>query len=474
VLPANRRRFLRASAAAFAGSVAGCGGRSPGAETGPSTAGGAVTTAPGDRSPLDGTGVGLARVASGFASPVDFFAPAGTGRRFVVDQPGLVWEVTDGGRAETPYLDLRDRVVDVSGYSERGLLGVAPHPNFAGNGRLYVRYSAPRRAGTPPRYSHTFVLSELTVDPDPDPDPDADAEAGETIVDAERTLLEIPEPQPNHNAGSVVFGPDGYLYVGVGDGGGAGDVGTGHVEDWYDGVGGGNGQDVTANLLGSVLRIAVDDRTGDRPYGVPDDNPLVGRPGLDEQYAWGFRNPWRMSFDGEDLYVADVGESAYEEVNLVERGGNYGWNVREGAHCFEADSCPTSTPDGASVSTSNGGSSDSSDGDPLIDPVIEYPHSGAGATGIAVIGGHVHRGDDLPALSGAYVFADWRTEGRLFAARPDEKRKPWPIAELPIVRPRSFDANVLSFGRDETGESYVLASGGGADGSGALFRLVEP
>ncbi|SFG02336.1 Glucose/arabinose dehydrogenase, beta-propeller fold [Halopelagius inordinatus] len=457
----DRRRFLAGSAAALAGALSGCGGRSPDADAGTATGDG---TSSGTDS-LSGATVGLERVAEGFASPVDFFAPAGTGRRFVVDQPGVVWEMPDEGRAgtpsdesgdppfttaaETPYLDLRDRVVSVSGYTERGLLGVAAHPEFAENGRLFVRYSAPNRAGTPSNYSHTFVLSELTVDPD------SDAPSAE-----ERTLLEIPEPQSNHNAGSVTFGPDGYLYVGVGDGGGGGDEGRGHVEDWYDAVSGGNGQDVTENRLGSVLRIDVDSRPDDEPYGVPDDNPLVGREGFDDQYAWGFRNPWRMSFDGEDLYVADVGQSAYEEVNRVTAGGNYGWNVREGAHCFDADDCPTET----------------SDGDSLVDPVIEYSHSGDGVSGVAVVGGYVYRGDAIPDLSGAYVFADWQSEGRLFAADPDAETTPWPVSAVSVAGAQSLGSNVLSFGRGGDGELYALTDedGGVSGSSGALSRLVAP
>ncbi|MFC6826071.1 PQQ-dependent sugar dehydrogenase [Halopelagius fulvigenes] len=441
----DRRRFLGASAAALAGALAGCGGDSSGTDTATTDSDGTGTAA--GTPSLDDATVGLERVAEGFAAPVDLCAPAGIDRRFVADQPGVVWSVTEDGRADRPYLDLRDRVVDVSGYSERGLLGMAAHPDFAENGRLFVRYSAPNREGTPSNYSHTFVLSELTVDPGAD-DPSP----------AERTLLEIPEPQPNHNAGFVVFGPDGYLYVGVGDGGGSGDSGTGHAEDWYDAVSGGNGQDVTRNRLGSVLRIDVDSRANDRPYGIPDDNPLVGREGFDEQYAWGFRNPWRASFDGEDLYVADVGESAYEEVNRVERGGNYGWNVREGTACFEADDCPSETPAG----------------EPLANPVIEYSHSGDGPSGAAVIGGYVYRGDAVPALSGAYVFADWQADGRLFAANPDAGEVPWPVSEVSVVGSPSLGSNVLAFGRDGE-ELYVLTNEGGVSGSsGALSRLVAP
>ncbi|ELZ26576.1 glucose/sorbosone dehydrogenase [Halogeometricum pallidum JCM 14848] len=463
--PVSRRRALATGLSALLAGVAGCNSApangtdaegSPPAPTDSTRDGSETRTGTGgDSGPdLNDARVAAERVAGGFVSPVDFFAPAGTDRRFVVDQPGVVYEVTANGRRDAPYLDVRDRVVDIGGYDERGLLGVAPHPEFADNGRLYVRYSAPRRRGTPRNYSHTFVLSEFTVDPD----------ARSVDGSRERTLLELPEPQSNHNAGSVGFGPDGRLYVGTGDGGGGGDRGTGHVSDWYDAVDGGNGQDLTENLLGSVLRLDVDARDGDKPYGIPEDNPLVGREGLDEQYAWGFRNPWRFSFDARgpddrDLYVADVGQNRYEEVSVVKRGGNYGWNVREGTHCYSSGECPTTTPDG----------------DPLVDPVVEYPHSGDGVTGISVIGGYVVRGGPLAELAGAYLFADWRSNGRLFAADPASETTPWPIAEVPVVgdaRPGPF---VTAFGR--AGEDlFVLSTGarGLNDRTGALHRLVAP
>ncbi|MDS0293248.1 PQQ-dependent sugar dehydrogenase [Halogeometricum luteum] len=469
--PLSRRRALASGLSALLAGVAGCnsvptngdGSDDPPAErTGSDSGDGGEENGTGTRAGTDGgpnlndARVAAEPVASGFVSPVDFFAPDGTDRRFVVDQPGVVYEVTADGRRDAPYLDIRDRVVDIDGYDERGLLGVAPHPEFADDGRLYVRYSAPRREGTPQSYSHTFVLSEFTVDPD----------ARTVGGGRERTLLELPEPQSNHNAGSVGFGPDGLLYVGTGDGGGGGDRGTGHVSDWYDAVEGGNGQDVTENLLGSILRIDVDSEGESRPYGIPDDNPLVGREGRDEQYAWGFRNPWRFSFDIRssddwDLYVADVGQSAYEEVSVVERGGNYGWNVREGTHCYGTDECPTTTPDG----------------DPLVDPVIEYPHSGDGPTGISVIGGYVVRDEALAGtdLAGAYLFADWQSNGRLFAADPDSESTPWPIAEVPITGDDAPGSFVTAFGR-EGEDLFVLSTGarGLNDRMGRLHRLVAP
>jgi glucose/arabinose dehydrogenase len=470
----GRRRLLRTGAAAFALGTAGCSASPAGSEDEPPTGTGSTgtdsptggdadssgtagsgeeTTATGSETVASGpvAPLGVEAVARGFTAPVGFESPAGLDWSVVVDQVGVVHRVDSDGATDT-YLDLRDSVVDVSGYSERGLLGLAFHPAFADNGRLYVRYSAPRRTGTPLTYSHTFVLAEFTVDP----------AARSVSAERERTVLEIPQPQSNHNAGSVVFGPDGYLYVGVGDGGGANDRGTGHVSDWYGPNDGGNGQDVRENLLGSVLRVDVDGRDGERGYAVPGDNPLVGRPGLDEQYAWGFRNPWGMSFDGADLYVADVGQNRYEEVNLVVRGGNYGWNVREGAHCFGAGSddgsCPGETPEG----------------DPLRSPVVEYPHGGDAVSGVAVVGGYRYRGSDVPGLRGRYVFADWRSRKRLFVATPGEGR-PWSTAAVPVESGAgTLGEFVLAFGRDADGELYVLTSESAGVGgeTGAVHRLV--
>jgi glucose/arabinose dehydrogenase len=375
------------------------------------------------------------------------FAPDAD-RRYVLEQAGLVVRHDADGVANEPALDLRDAV---TAGGERGLLGIALHPEFADNRRLYLRYSTPARAGTPDGYSHTFVLAEFRA-----------TEDGTHIRrDTERTLLEIPEPQGNHNAGDLAFGPDGYLYVAVGDGGGAGDRGDGHVDDWYDAVGGGNGQDVTENRLGSLLRIDVDATTDDRPYAVPDDNPLVGRDGLDEHYAWGLRNPWRLSFDGDDCFVADVGQNRYEEVNLVERGGNYGWNVREGTHCFDANDCPDRTPDAVRG------------GEPLVDPIIEYPnarHRQAPVSGVAVVGGEVYRGSALAGLEGTYVFGDLQAGGTLFAAtRPDGDGR-WPTRTLPVA---DDDADRLgrlfSVARDADGEVYVIGMG---SRGGGVHRLV--
>jgi glucose/arabinose dehydrogenase len=378
---------------------------------------------------------------------VDYLqAPEERDRAFVPDQPGVIHVVDDDGRRPAPFLDIRDQVF--TGGNEAGLLGLAVHPDFAENRRFYVRYSAPRREGTPENYSHTFVLSEFRATEDGD----------RSDPETERTLLEIPEPQANHNAGDVDFGPEGHLYVAVGDGGAANDQGRGHVGDWYDAVDGGNGQDVTENLLGSILRIDVDDRSGEEPYGIPEDNPLLDEEGLDEHYAWGLRNPWRMSFDEETgrLFVGDVGQNTWEEVNVVEKGGNYGWNVREGAHCFQVDECPTETPDG----------------EPLVDPILEYPNQRGGPdaeiTGISVTGGHVYRGEAIPSLRGDYVFGD--LTGQLLRGEEDAESGTWTLHDLALA---DGDAeklpNLIAIGRDRAGELYVTTRG---HDSGAVYRIV--
>jgi len=426
----TRRGLLRAGLAAGVG-MAGC--------VGP------FDDSSDERRPPEGSpavdALGLETVAEGFTSPIAFADPPGD-HRYVVDQAGTI-EVL--GRDAT-LLDLGDRMADH--HREMGLLGVAFHPDYPDTPRVYLRYSAPNSLETPDAYSHTFALAEFEVRSD-----GLGVESG-----SERTILEIPQPQGNHNAGAVEFGPDGYLYVAVGDGGGARDQGMGHVEnDRYDGSGG-NGQDVTENLLGSILRIDVDERGGETPYGIPGDNPLLGEAGLDEHYAWGLRNPWGMSFADGDLIVADVGQNTYEEVNVVEKGENYGWSIREGRGCFPPDtaSCPAEDPVGG----------------PLRDPVVEYPHGGPAPSGVAVVGGYVSDGDALPELKGKYVFGDYQPDGTLFVAEPDGG-SPWPVSAVDVT-PGSALTNLLSFGRDRDGELYVLTSqrGDSSGNSGAIHRIV--
>jgi glucose/arabinose dehydrogenase len=387
-------------------------------------------------------------VAEGFTSPLDL-AVLRAGTYLVADQNGTVWRVREDGGTKEVVLDVRERMVSVSGYDERGLLGIALHPDFEQTGRLFIRYSAPVREGTPDSFSHTFVLATFGVYP----------AVGTVDRDSERPVLEIPQPQANHNAGPIVFGPDGHLYVTVGDGGGANDRGAGHVEDWYDPVGGGNGQDVTENLLGSVLCIDVDAAAsdgGDATYGIPEDNPLVDAAGLDEHYAWGLRNPWGLSFgpDGRG-FVVDVGQNRFEEVNRLERGGNYGWNVTEGYVCFGADRCPDAAPDGEG----------------FVDPLVTYSHEGGDVSGVAVVGGQHYEGAAMPSLRDTYVFGDWQAEGSLFVAA--ERAGTWQITPVPVDG--AMGPMLLGTATDADGEVLVLTSErGGVDGeTGSVARLGE-
>jgi glucose/arabinose dehydrogenase len=299
----------------------------------------AYTNAAAQSPQLEPRPIGLELVAEGFTAPVRIVAaPDDSGRLFVVDQTGQIWIIArDGTLLKEPFLDIQDRLVELrQTYDERGLLGLAFHPAYAQNGRFFVYYSAPLREGAPQDFDHTARISEFRV---------LSQNAGQADSDSERIILAVDQPQSNHNGGTLLFGPgDGFLYISLGDGGAHNDAAPGHVADWYQFNEGGNGQDVTQNLLGSILRIDVD--TGD-PYGIPQDNPFVGREGLDEIYAYGLRNPYRMSFDraGEyGLLAVDAGQELWEEISVIVKGGNYGWNVKEGTHCFDAAN-PTEPPE---------------------------------------------------------------------------------------------------------------------------------
>ncbi len=408
--------------------------------------------------PMD---VGLVQVAEGLTSPLTVVpVPDESERLFVVDQIGLIRILTPSGTLlPEPFLDLRDRIVPLqAAFDERGLLGLAFHPGYATNGRFFVYYSAPLRAGAPQGFDHTSHVSEFRVSANPNR-----ADPG-----SERILLQVDQPQFNHNAGALAFGPtDGLLYIALGDGGGANDVGLGHTPEI------GNGQDIT-NLLGSILRIDVD--RGD-PYAIPPDNPFVDQDGEDEIFAYGFRNPYRISFDmggSHELFAGDAGQELWEEVDLVVKGGNYGWNIKEGTHCFDPDN-PSESPEECPDTGPRG--------EPLIDPVIEYAnHHQPGGLGAAVVGGNVYRGTTLPQLRGRYVFGDWSTEfedpdGTLFAAMR-RRRGLWQMKELRVATNPSgrIDHYVLGFGQDEAGEIYVGATEntGPVGTTGKVFKLVRP
>jgi glucose/arabinose dehydrogenase len=419
--------------------------------------------------------VAVRLVAQGLASPITIIsADDRTGRLFIVDQTGTIHILPRRGELlPVPFLDVRARMQPLNpGFDERGLLGLAFHPEYRRNGRLFVYYSAPLRPGAPAGFDHTARISEFRVSQN----------ANVADPTSERIILEVDKPQFNHNGGTLAFGNDRFLYISIGDGGGANDNQLGHVEDWYAENGGGNGQDTEQNLLGNILRIDIDRGS---PYGIPRNNPFVGRRGLDEIYAYGLRNPYRMSFDmkgGRRLFAGDAGQGLWEEVSIIERGGNYGWNVREGTHCFDAENnrvSPPSCPRAEQAPSPHAGT-------PLRNPVIEYANSGNTAApaetrlGVTVIGGHVYRGDRIERLEGRYVFGDFSRSfvppnGSLLSASP-ERRGLWTIRELTVAnRPGGrLGHYVLGFGQDDRGEVYVGVRDvlGPTGTTGRVYKLV--
>jgi len=330
--------------------------------------------------------------------PVDL-QHAGDGRLFVVEKPGVIRILRAGQVDPEPFLDLRDRVG--SGGSEQGLLGLAFHPRFAETGTLFVNYTD----GAGDTVIARFTASGERADP-----------ASATV------LLRIPQPFANHNGGSMAFGPDGYLYIGTGDGGSAGDPL-------------GNGQSLNT-LLGKILRLDVD---GGKPYAIPDDNPFASSGEVyPEIWAFGLRNPWRFAFDHQtgDLYVGDVGQNQWEEIDMLPAGtpggANFGWNVREGLHAYAGD-------------VTSG----------FVDPVAEYGHD----EGCSVTGGKVVRDAALPDWQGTYLYGDY-CSGRIWGLRPG--------ADGAWLNGLLFETgmSISTFGQDAAGQVYLV------DYAGAVYRLA--
>ena len=340
----------------------------------------------------------LVEKMSGLRNPVDLaHAKDGSGRTYVVEQIGLVQAFDDGFIGQSPFMDIRDRV---SCCGERGLLGIAFPVDFSSSRTLYVNYTTTAPGSLQTRVSRFRLLPDAhQVDPD-----------------TEEILLQFHQPWRNHNGGQIAFGPDGYLWIGTGDGGSAADP-----QD--------NGQK-GQTLLGKLLRIDVSAASA-APYVIPPDNPFIGNDDfLDEIWAYGLRNPWRFSFDRQtgDLYIADVGQNAWEEVNFQPAGSpggeNYGWRIMEGLHCFNpSTACPTAG---------------------LTMPVVEYDR----ISGLSITGGYVYRGQDHPTLQGIYFFADYVT-GNIWGLR--QVNGVWE-SELLLDSPY----NVSSFGEDEAGNLYIL------------------
>jgi glucose/arabinose dehydrogenase len=416
--------------------------------------------------PFKNQAVDIQLIADGFVSPIQVVASRNSERLYVVDQIGKVWVIDkDGNKRTNPLIDLTGKMVPLNpAFDERGLLGLAFHPDFKNNGRFFVYYQLPPRAGGPTpgaTWNNLSRIAEFRVLPD-----QLTADMG-----SEKVLLEWDDPQFNHNAGTLAFGPDGYLYISIGDGGGANDVGPGHVEDWYTVNAGGNGQDIDSNLLGNILRIDVN--SGD-PYGIPSDNPFVNKSGLDEIYAFGFRNPYRFSFDmggWHQLLVGDAGQVLWEEISVVTKGGNYGWNVKEGRHCFSTADSSMVLPSCPSVDTA---------GNPLIDPVIEVKNwqNPDGGRATTIIGGYVYRGDKIRGWNGKYIFGTFSqtpttTDGELFMATPAGSS--WPYEEVSLQsHPDDVGYYLRGFGQDNEGEVYLAVSSmlGPQGTTGKVFKLV--
>ncbi len=446
---------------------------------------------PGDES----FAINLEPVATGLIAPNwGAVAPGDTDRLFVTDQDGTLWAIDLTTGAKAVFLDVSDRIVELGirgpgTFDERGLLGVAFHPDYVNNGLLYTYTSEPAKGkadfSTMPKGekpNHHTVITEWQV-----PDP----ANTDSVVDpkSDRVLLRIDQPQFNHDGGAVNFGPDAMLYISLGDGGGADDQGIGHGTT-------GNGQD-PSNVLGTILRIdplagPESSPSANRQYGIPNDNPFVTESAkLDEIFAFGFRNPFRFSFDSEtgDIYLGDVGQNDIEEVDVVVSGGNYGWRLKEGSFFFDADGTgPTcfAAPRGCATTEDPGGLPPD-----LIDPIAEY---GTHRDGHSVIGGFVYRGTEIPGLMGRYVFGDFAqtiifgegifTNARLFALNKqnvvaDGFIKKSKIVELvekvgkKKVVPIELDLAILGFGQDASGELYVMANETGVP-FGAGPELDQP
>jgi glucose/arabinose dehydrogenase len=331
-----------------------------------------------------------------FSKPI-FLAPSPdqTNRLFVVEQNGHILIVKGDTVLPTPFMDIGEKL---STGGERGLLGLAFHPGFSENGRLFVNYTRREDGAT--------VIAEYQVSSNPN-----------QAAQKESVLLVIPQPYGNHNGGMIAFGPDHYLYIGMGDGGSGGDP-KNYAQNRNE-------------LLGKFLRIDVDQQ---RPYGIPPDNPFVQENGQPEIFAWGLRNPWRFSFDREtgNLWAGDVGQNQWEEINVIQNGKNYGWRFLEGTHCFN--------PETNCRSVKN-----------LVDPVTEYAHLSGRCS---VTGGYVYRGTKIPALLGTYVFGDF-CSGEIWGYREGETR-------LLLTT----DLQISSFGEARDGELYVLGY------EGEIFQIV--
>ena len=337
----------------------------------------------------------------------------GSNRLFVASQIGKIYCFENKADVTEPnlYLDIEESVRYIDKENEEGLLGFAIHPNYKKNGQFFLFYTTTDEP-------HVSVISRFNV---------SSTDPSKADPDSEVELMRIPQPFWNHNGGTLAFGHDGYLYIALGDGGKANDPFK-------------NGQNL-ATLNGSVLRIDVDKKSKDHNYAIPADNPFVGlKEARPEIYAYGFRNVWRLSFDRKTgaLYAADVGQNIWEEINIVVKGGNYGWNLREAKHKF--------------------GDNGSEASDKLIDPIFEYHHD----VGKSITGGHVYRGSAVPSLKGMYMYADY-VSGKVWALEHTPSGKILGNHEI-----KSMNLPIITFGEDEQGEVYLTTQLGG----GIIYKFA--
>jgi len=391
-----------------------------------------VLILPGDQGAVT---IRLDKIVGGLESPLLLTnAHDGSNRLFVVQKAGKILIIKNGQLLPTPFLDLSSKMIKVSSvYDERGLLGLAFHPNYTQNGRFYVYYCAPPATQG---VDHENVVAEYQVNP---LNPDTANPTSEYVI------LSIDAPQANHVGGQLAFGPDGMLYIGVGDGGGEGDQ-HGLI---------GNGQNKSV-LLAKILRIDVDHGT---PYAIPLDNPFASGGGAPEIYAYGFRNPYRFSFDNVTgrLFAADVGQDKWEEIDIVENGQNYGWRIMEGNHLYDPALAET-----LHINISS-----------FAPPIYDYSHY----IGHAIIGGYVYRGAQSPMLQGKYIFADWSDtnflgRGKIFYLQETSPNN-WTKLEFKLQPDKPLNLYIQAIGQDEAGELYLLTNHNtGLSKSGDVWHIV--
>ncbi len=391
--------------------------------------------------------------AEGFVEPTAF-VPIDNGRVLITDQLGKVRLLNKDTKAgEKTVLDLGGKLSkhNTNAFDERGLVGAAVHPGFANNRKFYLYYSAPLRESAQTNWDHTARLSEFTLGKD-------------DMAGNERVILEIDMPYFNHHSGRMAFGPDGFLYITIGDGGNGSDIDAppGKSGEVRGKAPEGNGQSRNT-LLGKVLRIDVNSKDAGKEYAVPKDNPFVSGGGLPEIFAYGLRNPWGLAFDragDRELFLADVGQDSWEEINIIRKGGNYGWRIREGFGCFDPKK-PRNPPDDCPKVGAHG--------EPLIEPILAYKNGrkwgkDPEVKGISVTGGYIYRGKTFPQLVGKYVFADWSRnfvipDGVLYVASKGSDSK-WTMnaLELATNATGAIKQFIIALGEDADGELYVLTN----------------